>query len=161
MICLTDEKWEKIKAKLERLDVEMLTTDDDGNPIGCGMDLLDWQAHLQTELGLAHMLARSKRDSLITFLEIQADWSLRTFGPGKRTIGLCNHIRSELAEVEASPHRLEEWIDVIILALDATWRLGAPPEEVITVLLGKQQLNLQRDWGPPPPEDQPSFHLKE
>lgn len=44
---------------LDRLDVEMLTTDDDGNPIGCGMDLLDWQAHLQTELGLSRLKLRA------------------------------------------------------------------------------------------------------
>ena len=42
-------------AKLKRLDVEMMTTDDDGNPVECGMDLLDWQAHLQTELGLSRL----------------------------------------------------------------------------------------------------------
>ncbi len=161
MICLTNERWEYIKAKLDRLDVEMLTTDKDGNPIGCGMDLLDWQAKLQVELGLALMLARSKKDSLIEFLTIQAAWSIETFGLGRRTIGICNHIRSELDEIEAEPDSLEEWIDVIVLALDATWRLGASPELVVKTLMDKQQKNLQRSWGPPPPEDQPSFHLKE
>lgn len=161
MICLTNERWEQIKAKLDRLDVEMLTVDKEGNVVGCGMDLLEWQAHLQTELGLERVRARSRKDSLIEFLKIQADWSARTFGPGKRTVGICNHIRSELDEIEAEPDNLEEWIDVIVLALDATWRLGATPESVVRVLMDKQQKNLMRSWGPPPPEDQPSFHLKE
>jgi len=48
----------QLEDKLSRLDVEMLTIDDDGNPVGCGMDLLDWQAHLQTELGITHLKIR-------------------------------------------------------------------------------------------------------
>lgn len=48
----------QFEDKLSRLDVEMLTNDDDGNPVGCGMDLLDWQAHLQTELGITHLKIR-------------------------------------------------------------------------------------------------------
>jgi len=52
------ERIAQLEAKLVRLDVEMLTTDDDGNPVGCGMDLLDWQAHLQTELGITHLKVR-------------------------------------------------------------------------------------------------------
>ena len=134
MICLTDDKWDDIKVEL---------------------------AYLRVKLGLAQFRERSRKDSLIEFLTIQADWSARAFGPGKRTVGLCNHIRSELEEIEQEPDSLEEWIDVIVLALDATWRLGATPEEVVKVLLDKQQINLKRAWGPPPPEDQPSFHLKE
>lgn len=134
MICLTNDRWDDIKVKL---------------------------AVLRLKLRLAQSRERSRKDNLIEFLTIQADWSARTFGPGKRTIGLCNHIRSELDEIEQTPGDLEEWIDVIILALDATWRLGATPEEVVDTLMAKQQKNLKRSWGPPLPEDQPSFHLKE
>ena len=54
---ITNEVVE-LEAKLARLDVEMLTTDEEGNPVGCGMDLLDWQAQLQTELGLSRLKVR-------------------------------------------------------------------------------------------------------
>ena len=95
------------------------------------------------------------------FLKKQAYWSAHTFGEGKRTIGIVNHIKSELLEIEESPDDLSEWIDVLILAFDATWRLGATPEEVTSALAAKQKINTERIWGPPPPEDQPSFHVRE
>ena len=94
------------------------------------------------------------------FLEIQREWSIEKFGKGKRTTGICNHIRSELEEIEQQPDSLEEWIDVLLLAFDATWRLGASPEQIIEELLRKQQKNINRYWGPIPPETEPSFHLQ-
>lgn len=91
-------------------------------------------------------------------LEIQEEWSAEKFGAGKRTKGICNHIRSELKEVEET-ECLEEWVDVLLLAFDAVWRLGASPEMLVRKLLQKQQENIGREWGPIPPEDEPSFHL--
>jgi hypothetical protein len=40
---------------------------------------------------------------LIQHLFRQRDFSLRTFGPGQRTHGVLDHIRKELAEIEAKP----------------------------------------------------------
>lgn len=95
------------------------------------------------------------------FLEDQKSWSEIQFGKGRRTIGICNHIRSELVEIEDNPDDLEEWIDVLLLAFDATWRLGATPEDVVRTLLKKQRENMEkRKWGDIPPEDEPSFHLQ-
>ena len=95
------------------------------------------------------------------FLEDQTSWSKEVFGTGRRTVGLCNHIRHELIEIENDPDNLEEWIDVLILAFDATWRLGASPKDVVETLLKKQHRNVNnREWGPIPPETEPSFHLK-
>jgi hypothetical protein len=49
-------------------------------------------------------------------------WSEKTFGPGPRTEALTKHIRKELAEIEAKPLDVKEWIDVMILGFDGAWR---------------------------------------
>lgn len=56
------------------------------------------------------------------------DWSKATFGPGRRTKGLLEHIRRELDEVAAAPDDLVEWVDVVLLAFDGYWRHGGTPE---------------------------------
>jgi len=38
-------------------------------------------------------------------LQRQRDWSARTFGPGSRAMGVVDHIRKELREIEADPPR--------------------------------------------------------
>jgi hypothetical protein len=79
-------------------------------------------------------------------LQRQREWSERTFGPGPRTKGVCDHIRNELTEIEAAPDDVEEWIDVAILALDGAWRTGASPETIIVRIVGKQTKNEARNW---------------
>ena len=76
----------------------------------------------------------------------QAEWSESTFGPGKRTAGICEHIRKELLEIEANPDDADEWIDVIILALDGAWRVGLPPHRIIARIIAKQEKNKGRRW---------------
>jgi hypothetical protein len=76
----------------------------------------------------------------------QAAFSARTFGPGARTEGICDHIRKELLEVAAAPGDLKEWIDVAILALDGAWRCGATPAQIIGALEAKQSKNEGRAW---------------
>lgn len=76
----------------------------------------------------------------------QATWSEATFGPGPRTKGVCDHIRKELAEIEADPLDLKEWVDVIILAFDGAWRTGATPDEIIAAVKTKQARNEARTW---------------
>lgn len=79
-------------------------------------------------------------------LHRQRAWSSKTFGPGARTLGVVDHIRKELREIEAAPDDLTEWIDVVILALDGAWRAGGTPEQIIKTLTGKQARNEARDW---------------
>ncbi|MFA6691445.1 MAG: dATP/dGTP pyrophosphohydrolase domain-containing protein, partial [Saccharofermentanales bacterium] len=55
-------------------------------------------------------------------LKRMKEFSEKTFGPGERTAGVCDHIRKELREILAEPDDLEEWADVTILALDGAWR---------------------------------------
>ena len=73
-------------------------------------------------------------------------FSERTFGPGPRAAGVVDHIRKELREIEAAPHDLEEWIDVLMLALDGAWRSGATPEQIVAQLVAKQTKNEGRKW---------------
>jgi hypothetical protein len=83
-------------------------------------------------------------------LERQRAWSDATFGPGRRTEGVVDHITRELDEVEADPDDLGEWADVIILALDGGTRLaaalGLPMQAVIDAVVAKQTRNEGRAW---------------
>lgn len=76
----------------------------------------------------------------------QRQWSRDTFGPGDRLLGVLDHIRKELAEIEADPTDLGEWVDVVILAFDGAWRAGWEPQQVIDAIKAKQARNEARTW---------------
>lgn len=76
----------------------------------------------------------------------QRQWSLATFGPGTRTLGVIDHIRKELDEIAADPSDLTEWVDVIILAFDGAWRAGWEPQQIIDTIKAKQARNESRTW---------------
>ena len=73
-------------------------------------------------------------------------WSEKTFGPGRRTLGVTEHIAKELDEIRADPLDLGEWVDVIILAFDGAWRAGHQPQQVIDAIKAKQARNEARTW---------------
>jgi hypothetical protein len=73
-------------------------------------------------------------------------WSAETFGPGRRTLGVLDHIRKELDEIEAEPTDLSEWVDVVILAFDGAWRAGWEPQQIIDAIKAKQARNEARAW---------------
>lgn len=83
---------------------------------------------------------------LIAHLHRQREFSQRTFGPGMRTKGVCDHIKKELKEIEAEPADLEEWVDVVLLALDGAWRAGHEPIDICCMIAAKQAGNERRDW---------------
>lgn len=83
---------------------------------------------------------------LVAHLKRQRDFSLNTFGPGPRTKGVLDHIRKELAEIEADPTDIMEWVDVIILAFDGAWRAGWEPAAIVEAIVAKQTKNEARDW---------------
>lgn len=87
---------------------------------------------------------------LVAHLRRQIAFSARTYGPGDRTAGLCDHIRKELDEVladfAAGVPTLPEWVDVIILGFDAAWRSGATPEQIVEAIAQKQTKNELRKW---------------
>lgn len=76
----------------------------------------------------------------------QRVWSLRTFGPGTRLLGVLDHIRKELREIEDDPTDVREWVDVIILAFDGAWRAGWEPQQIIDAIKVKQAKNEARTW---------------
>jgi hypothetical protein len=79
-------------------------------------------------------------------LRRQREFSEKTFGPGKRTKGVIDHIRKELNEIEADPTDLGEWIDVVILGLDGAWRAGWEPQQIIDAIIAKFRKNEARTW---------------
>lgn len=86
------------------------------------------------------------RFDLVAHLHRQREFSARTFGPGARTAGVLDHIRKELAEIEAKPADLTEWVDVVLLALDGAWRAGHSPEDIALAIAEKQMKNEARKW---------------
>jgi hypothetical protein len=99
-------------------------------------------------------------DSLIPYIERQAAWSHRTFGGGLRTKGIIDHIRKELLEISANPGDLEEWVDVMILAIDGYWRHGGNPLDLMRHLQAKQNKNFERKWPPSLSEDEAVEHIR-
>lgn len=76
----------------------------------------------------------------------QREWSRETFGPGSRLLGVLDHIRKELQEIEDNPADVSEWVDVIILAFDGAWRAGWEPQQIIDGIKAKQEKNEARTW---------------
>jgi hypothetical protein len=99
--------------------------------------------------------------NLETFIKRQKEFSSKAFGEGKRTLGIIDHIKKELLEIQQKPLDVEEWCDVVILALDGAWRTGCSPEEICNVLRGKQNKNIQRKWPESTSEDVAIEHIKE
>ena len=92
-------------------------------------------------------------ETLADFLLRQWAWSKDTFDPGRRTLGIIQHIKKELVEIEAKPEDLSEWIDVVILAMDGFWRHGGKPEDLMIALIAQQRRNFARTWPKPISED--------
>jgi len=86
--------------------------------------------------------------NLIDYIQRQEEWSARTFGNTPRTKGITAHIRKELAEIEAAPQDVEEWVDVMILALDGAWRAGYSAREIVAALEAKQAKNFKCTYWP-------------
>lgn len=79
-------------------------------------------------------------------LKEQQEWSLNTFGPDPRTLGLADHITKELVEVRANPYDLMEWVDIAILSIDGFWRHGGNPLMFIDIYERKIRKNFGRTW---------------
>lgn len=84
------------------------------------------------------------------YLAHQRAWSDEAFGPGKRTAGVLDHISKEIVEVSDSDGALDEWADIIILALDGASRAavdeGRSVADVLRAVADKQALNERRTW---------------
>lgn len=107
------------------------------------------ELHVAHRLGL-EVLHLPLQFDLVAHLRRQIAFSQRTFGPGPRVAGVCDHIRKELIEVQDAAGdglpTLTEWVDVIILGLDGAWRSGATPEQIAAAIAAKQAKNESRRW---------------
>lgn len=92
------------------------------------------------------MFASQRKFDFLAHIRRQIGWSAKTFGLGDHTSGIVDHILKELREIEAAPGDTEEWIDVIILAIDGAWRSGATAEQIVETLRLKQLKNESRSW---------------
>lgn len=93
------------------------------------------------------------------FIRCQRAFSLRAFGNGQRTEGICKHIEKELSEIRANPADVDEWMDVVILAFDGAWRAGHSPKAIEHALGCKLKTNIGRQWPNPISEDEPCEHI--
>lgn len=98
--------------------------------------------------------------NLFSFLNRQRRWSSNTFGDTPRTEAVLRHIEKEIAEVRAAPNDLEEWCDIVILALDGAWRAGHNASEICRALEAKQAKNRTRAY-PKTDDNQPSEHVRD
>lgn len=121
-------------------------------------ECLQAQRVRELEAKLARASSPSQGVRLDDYLARQIDFSRRTFGEGRRTLGVTAHIGKELDEIRANPDDLSEWIDVMILAMDGYWRHGGTPDTLMRDLQAKQDKNLARKWPKPTSEDVPVEH---
>ena len=75
-------------------------------------------------------------------------WSQNTFGPSDQRgpEGPIDHLRKEIEELAACPTDLEEVVDIIHLAVDASLRAGHSADDLFAALEAKQRKNFSRRW---------------
>lgn len=108
--------------------------------------------------------AQLERFDFSSFADKKALWSEKTYGPGDRYHGVIKHIQRELVEIEQAPDDLEEWVDVILLAMDGAWRsANASGRDLANALIRKQEKNTRRKWPDwrSLKEDEVSHHISE
>lgn len=96
----------------------------------------------------------------VKYMRKQIVWSRKTFGTGRRTKGILEHIRKEIIEVEEHPTDLMEWVDIVTLALDGAWRAGYSPEQIFFAMKSKLNINIGREWNVPDSKNEPVEHVR-
>lgn len=92
-------------------------------------------------------------------LHRQIAFSKATFGPGRRTEGVLDHITKEIEEVrnaQDNNERSKEWVDLVILSLDGllreisasapNWGLNNVAAHATDLINSKQIENELRTW---------------
>lgn len=98
--------------------------------------------------------------NLTRYIERHRKWSHTTFGDVASPESVTKHIRKELDEIMEHPSNPEEWIDVMILAIDGAWRFtGLSPADISETLEMKQRKNMAREWTVPIPGE-PTEHVR-
>ncbi|WP_227271225.1 dATP/dGTP pyrophosphohydrolase domain-containing protein [Roseobacter weihaiensis] len=113
---------------------------------GCKADKVVGHAPFDYWAAEAALAQVTPRLDLLTVIEHHITFSLETFGPGERLAGTLDHLRGELVEIEADPHDCEEWVDVILLAIQGAARHGHNAEAIAAKWLFKMAKNNARTW---------------
>lgn len=75
------------------------------------------------------------------------EFQSKTFGDRQeRTAGVLDHCRKELVEIEQAPGDLEEWVDLMFLALDGYRRNGGGAYDLADRFEFKLELLRLRTW---------------
>lgn len=111
-------------------------------------------------------------ETLRGYIQKHIEWSRETFGEGHHLEGLLKHIEKECNEVrgayyDATQERVTtkevamELVDIIILSVDALWRLDLSPELITAYLMEKQRINKGREYPKITDPNQPTEHVRE
>lgn len=82
----------------------------------------------------------------VRYIADQARWARGTFGPDRPVAGVVDHMVKEMVEIQEDPTDPYEYIDMIILSLDALSRLHYKPGDIADMLYGKFARNVARKW---------------
>ena len=129
------------------------------------MAMREWDYTSAFAHGFAHGIehVEAQGPSFAKAIHRQRNWSREAFGEGRDTSYILQHILKEVGEIKEDPTDIEEWVDVMILAMHGAWRSGASPEEIVAIFETKMLKNEMRRW--PSAEDQvpgkPIEHIKE
>jgi hypothetical protein len=111
-----------------------------------GHELKDGSQPLDVDSVLKDLGYAPAELNLETFIDEVRPFSEATFGPGMKTETILDHIEKEMVEVRAKPCDLEEWIDIILLAIDGAWRCGFSAKQICQALWAKLRKNKLRKW---------------
>jgi Protein of unknown function (DUF550) len=94
-------------------------------------------------------------------LEDKRDWSIRTFGGLDEIgpLGPIRHMAKEVAELEAAPHDIMEYVDVLFLLDDALIRAGFDWATLASKAYDKLGILEQRHY-PKTPDGVSSEHVR-
>ncbi|MBW4709590.1 DUF550 domain-containing protein [Roseobacter sp. YSTF-M11] len=113
---------------------------------GCKVDKEGGHAPFDYWAAEAALAQVTPRLDLLTVIDHHIGFSFKTFGPGERLAGTLDHIEDELVEIKADPHDCEEWVDLILLAIQGAARHGHNAEAIAGTWLAKMSKNDARDW---------------
>jgi len=90
--------------------------------------------------------ASNKGVTLEDCIKRQQTFALKAFGEGDHSKGLLEHIKKEVIEIYEDASDTEEWVDIIILAMEGAWRTGASPKDIADIFNLKMSKNERRAW---------------
>lgn len=111
-----------------------------------------------------HVLSTLYSHTLYDFVQSKGDHSYEVFGPNMTPLGVLNHLKTEVIELEENYADIEEWCDVILLGIDGALRSCDFNVPVVVYSLGKKFNKVRSrtypDWRDVDPNSA-IFHVKD